>query len=67
MSKSIKFVGDGSEYLPGIPARDLTEEDIRELGEETIAAALAFRRPDGSPLYEAAGARAVKPSRGETE
>lgn len=27
----LKFTGDGSASLPGVPARDLTEEDLAEV------------------------------------
>jgi hypothetical protein len=45
-SGKIKFVGDGSEYIDGIPASDLTAQDYMALDEGQRAAVRA------SPLYE---------------
>lgn len=48
MALRFKYVGDGS-YLPGIPARDLTDEDLKELTPEQQANVAA------AAIYEAAG------------
>lgn len=37
----ILYLGDGTEFVPGIPARDLTEDEWAALGEEAQAFALA--------------------------
>jgi hypothetical protein len=38
-----KYVGDGA-YLPGIPARDISDEEARERGiEDTLTAASIYR------------------------
>lgn len=43
------YTGDGSEYLNGIPATDLEEEDFRVMTDEQKALVVA------SPLYEIEG------------
>ncbi len=35
MSDVIKYTGNGSEYVSGVPARDLTEQEFKDLPEET--------------------------------
>jgi len=45
-----RYTGDGTTYLEGVPARDLTDEDVALLSAEQVAAV------DASPLYEKAGA-----------
>lgn len=35
MSDTIKYTGNGAEYVSGVPARDLTEQEFKELPEET--------------------------------
>ena len=35
MSDTIKYTGSGAEYVSGVPARDLTEQEFKELPEET--------------------------------
>jgi hypothetical protein len=38
-----KYVGDGSEFLNGVPARDLTDEDWNRLTEEQQDAVINSR------------------------
>ncbi len=54
-STVLKFTGDGSRYLTGVPARDLTQADLDECG-QTISALTA------SGLYEATVAPKDKPT-----
>jgi hypothetical protein len=55
MAVRYRYIGDGA-YLPGIPARDLTDEDLAELTEEQRAAVAA------SAIYEDAGGKKPKAS-----
>jgi hypothetical protein len=43
-----RYTGDGTSFLEGIPARDLTEEDVAALDDVQRAAV------EASDLYEAA-------------
>jgi hypothetical protein len=42
-----KYIGEGA-YLPGVPARDISDEEAKERGlEETLKASTIYRRvPD---------------------
>jgi hypothetical protein len=53
---ALKYLGSDprTDWIPGIPARDLTDEDLAELGAE-VAARLANSR-----LYEQAAKAAPK-------
>lgn len=42
-----RYTGDGTTFLEGVPARDLTAEDVGLLSEEQVAAV------EASDLYEA--------------
>lgn len=46
-----KFVGQEGEYLMGVPARDLTDDDIRSLDEAQQEQFKAHLKTD-RPLYE---------------
>lgn len=35
MSDTIKYTGNGAEYVSGVPARDLSEQEFKDLPEET--------------------------------
>jgi len=48
----VTYKGDGTDFLNGVPARDLTDEEFQALDEEAQAAVTA------STLYEAGGKRA---------
>lgn len=49
---SAKYLGDGSQYFNGIPARDLSEDEFEALPDEHKAL-LAQTPPEGvKPLYE---------------
>lgn len=56
MALRFKYTGDGS-YLPGIPARDLSDEDIEALTPEQRADVAA------ATIYESATPTKGKPSR----
>jgi hypothetical protein len=43
---AIKYKGDGSQYVPGVPARDLTTDEFKALSQEQQKAVLE------SGLYE---------------
>lgn len=48
----LKFRGDGTARIPGVPLRDLTRADAKEIAPDALREAMA------SPLYEAvAGVR----------
>ena len=32
----MKFIGDGTRIVPGIPPRDLTEEEVKRFGEKLL-------------------------------
>ena len=34
----MKFIGDGKNIVPGIPPRDLTEEEVKQFGEKMLLA-----------------------------
>jgi hypothetical protein len=61
MATKATYQGDGTEYLNGVPARDLSDEDWAALDDEHQAAVAA------SPLYEVAAAKGTPaPTRGAT-
>ena len=45
----LKFMGRGE--WPGVPARDLTEEEAMQLN-VSLRSEIVRRRPDGNALYE---------------
>jgi hypothetical protein len=49
-----RYTGDGTAFLEGVPARDLTDEDVELLTEEQVAAV------EASDLYEAADGGGAK-------
>ncbi len=59
MRPRFKYVGGGS-FLPGIPARDLDDEDLRQMTEEQR------RELEGSTIYEPVG-KAERPQAEEEE
>lgn len=44
----LKYVGDGS-WLPGVPARDLTDEEVKEFGEEQLLATGLYGKVNQAP------------------
>lgn len=61
-SPRYRFVGEAGQYLEGVPARDLTQEDVDALTDEQRAAV------EASPLYEApGGGEAEPPAAGKKE
>ena len=51
-----KYVGDGDEFIPGIPARDLSDAEVKELGVRDDV--------EASPLYEKTSGRSKKTDEG---
>lgn len=49
------YVGDG-EFIPGVPARDLTDKEVKEMDVEA--------QVDASELYKKESGRAKKPDGG---
>tara|TARA_Y100000310_G_scaffold333928_1_gene412509 strand:+ start:302 stop:472 length:171 start_codon:yes stop_codon:yes gene_type:complete len=40
-----KYVGDDGRFIPGIPARDLTDKEVKELGvQEVVEASDLWRK-----------------------
>jgi hypothetical protein len=40
-----KYVGDGSQFIPGIPARDLSAKEVKELGiQEAVEASDLYKK-----------------------
>jgi hypothetical protein len=40
-----KYVGHGDEFIPGIPARDLSDKEVKELGiEEDVKASDLYKK-----------------------
>lgn len=62
MATSWKYIGNG-EFLPGIPARDLADDELTPEQRAEVAANAA--QPDGVRIYEQAGAKAKAASEGE--
>lgn len=60
MVTKFKYIGDGG-FVPGLPARDLTDDDLRELAPELRAILDEHMALDEGRIYEAA----EKPPRGE--
>lgn len=63
------YTGDGTYYLPGVPARDLEEADIAALTDPLYADAIAPNPATGKALYQKtnpAGRDAEKPKRKRT-
>lgn len=53
--------GNPARWMPGIPARDLTERDMRRLSDEQVAEALAcgfYEKPGGGKARPAAAVAA---------
>lgn len=46
------YTGDGTYYLPGIPARDLDAADIAALSDRSYADAVTANPATGKPLYQ---------------
>lgn len=57
MAQTARYKGDGSEYLSGVPARNLDEDDFHNLTDEQKAAV------QRSPLYDLRGAGAEREAR----
>jgi hypothetical protein len=51
-----KYVGDGDEFIPGIPARDLSDAEVKDLG--------VSEDVEASPLYEKSNSRSKKTDEG---
>lgn len=66
--KGLKYHGDGTAFLSGIPGRDLDAEDLAQLTDDQIAQALAASVND-KPLYEPVGTapRAPRTPKAEEE
>ncbi len=52
-AKALKYTGDGSQFLYGVPARDLDEADITALNDYQYADITAVPPGAKRPLYEA--------------
>lgn len=56
MTLRFKYIGEGA-WIPGVPARDLTDEDMAELGEATAAQVAANAALEAGAIYEAVGGK----------
>lgn len=59
MAIRAKYTGDGREYLEGVPARDLEEEDYQALDSDQRAAVR------GSDLYDTKTDAQMRPGTGD--
>jgi hypothetical protein len=51
-----KYVGKGGSFLPGVPARDLSDRELKELGREAdVEACDLYKRESGRPKKAAEG------------
>jgi hypothetical protein len=49
----MKYIGDGT-HIPGVPARDLTDEEVREYGEARLLASGLYRKDEPPQEYRPA-------------
>ena len=63
----LKYLGTDpvTDWIPGVPARDLTDEDLAELGEERATELASSRLYERIAAQKAAAAKADKASKGE--
>lgn len=61
MARKAKYQGDG-EYLQGIPARDLSDDEYAALTTEQKRAVRTARRSDGKPLYDVRSDAPARPA-----
>ncbi len=48
----LKYIGDGA-WLPGIPARDLSDQEVIELGgEEPLLQSRIYQKPDAAVINQ---------------
>jgi hypothetical protein len=63
MAIKFRFTGEEGSFLPGIPARDLSDEDLAELSAEQRGGLDQHMRLDQGRIYEATPVAATKPAR----
>ena len=51
----MKFTGDGKQIVPGIPPRDLTDEEVKQFGEKMLLATGLYEKPKTKPKGDKGG------------
>ena len=53
-----KYMGDGSQFIPGIPARDLSDTEVKELNVEVdVEASNLYKRESAGKKKSADGGK----------
>ncbi len=60
-----KYIGNGA-FLPGVPARDLSDKEAKEMGEKKLLAAKLYKKPTGN-LARNSHLKGQKAGQGSTE
>ena len=50
--QGLTWIGDGSRFIPGVPARDLTADEVAHLRPELIASGLYIEAASATPTAD---------------
>jgi hypothetical protein len=62
MAIRARYQGDGNEYIPSVPRRDLDADEYDALDMDARKAVRDTKRGDGEKLYDVATEKAARPA-----
>jgi hypothetical protein len=51
----MKFIGDGKRIVPGVPPRDLTDEEVKKFGAKFLLSTGLYEKPETKPKGDKGG------------